>query len=482
MGQKAVSDHSKEIRKRPSINDMEEEEKLGQQQEKEKKHMCLEFNMDNPTKSRNIHKLEETNTRNGLIVQHIPRSLHVQNLKINILSKLFGTAKQYKNSNYLLLFGIKIERNIDNINIFLVNSENYGVYHDREAVKSILDNACFKVKKKIVINEFYNYHTFPKLSEFSTFLTLPNGAFNCLDQFQEDIFCNPYANFNACLFNLERCRKSINQIIPKNEKNILLPSFTFNLEGKSLKSKNDFDYFIKMDKTQNEIDKEYDKYAYIVDGEERDFCDPECVTSYDKFFDSLNVRFSNICFELELKLEDCSDGTTIKKLNFIDYFFQQFQECFSRYKNVIISIQFINENFYKKSDEWKNFNPNNIYLSKFKEILRSLTEINMTLAIHYSYLEIHKPLNKLYNSYDSVYFDKEMVEQAYVIYFMLKKAHVFRKIRKKKPIIMNLINIIYGKSKIKTKRLNYDVEVVKNIKIVPFQMGQNNVQWLNTNT
>jgi len=474
MGQKAVSDHTKHVLKRPSIEESDDQDK------KDKDHLSLEFNMDEPKLSRNKYKVEEINTKNGLIAQHIPRSVRIRNLKVNILSSLFGTGKQFKNTNFPLLFGMKIDRHIDNIHIFLVNSNNYGVFHDREAVKGILESACFKVKKKVVINEFYNYYIYPKLSEFSTFLTLPNEVFDRIDQFQEDIFCNYYAKFNACIYNLERCRKSINQTIPSDEKNILLPSFCFNLTGRPMNCLEDFEYYMKMDKTKKELDEELNKYSYSVEEEERDISDPECITNYSQYFEFLNKQFNNVSFELELEVDDYSDETTMKNINFIDYFFEKFNALFTKFKNIVISLQFKNNNFYKNNKEWKSYNENNIYLIKFKEVLKSLPTLNMTLAIHYSYLEKNGPFSRLYNSYDSVYYDKAMINQVYAVYFMLRNASVFKKIRSKKPIIMCILNNLFGYSKIKSKRLNYDVDIVSNSKLVQLQMGKNEIKWLET--
>ena len=474
MGQKAVSDHSKEVLKRPSL------EEYSESNNQNKEHMSLEFNMDEPKLSRNKISIEETNTKNGIIVQHIPRPVRVRNLKINILSKFFGTGKQYKNSNFQLIFGMKIDRNIENIRIFLVNSNNYGVFHDREAVKGILESACFKVKKKLVINEFYNYYTYPKLSEFSTFLTLPNDVYDRQDQYQDDIFCNPYSRFNACIYNLELCLMSINQTVPENEKNIILPSFYFNLVGKSLNGKEDFEYFFNIDKTKKEIDEEQNKCSNN-NYERRDECDREYIKTYHNFFEFLNKRFENICFELELEVEDCSEEKTyMKKLNFIDYFFQKFQTIFSKYKNVVISIQFKNNNFYKNSNQWKVFDSDNIYLKKFREIMQPLEVINLTLAMHYSYLEKNGPYAKLYNSYDSVYCDKEMINRVYTLYFVIRNSHAFKKIRSKKPIIMGIFISLFGYSKIKSKRLNYDVDIVNNPKLVQIQMGKSKIDWINT--
>lgn len=482
MGQKQVSDHSKDLLKRPSVEDfdeMERTEKIEQEEKKEKSHLNIEFNMDDPKKSRNKHKVEETNTRNGLIMHHIPRGISVKYLKINILSNLFGTRQQYKNSNFNILFGMKIDRTIDNINIFLVNSTNYGVFHDREAVKEILDNACFKVKKKLVINQFYNYYIYPRMSEFSILLTVQNSAFDRIDQFQDDIFCNPYARFNACLFNLERCRKSIIEIQPK-EKNIILPSFRFDLVNRQLKSLEDFETLLNIYDNQTEDEFETCKISNIPKCEEERVNDTECILNYDMFFSFLSEKFQNLCFEIELRVEDCSDEVLLKKINFIDYFFDKFRVSFSKFKNIMISIQFINNNFYKRCNDWKVFNPHCLFLRKFKEILSSLNEINLTIALHYSFNEVINKNLRIYNSYDSVYYDKEMITQAYTLLFVLKKAKVYKKIRSKKPILMGIMNALYGYSKIKVKRLNYDVDVVNNKKFVPVQLGKNNVDWLNT--
>ena len=160
-------------------------------------------------------------------------------------------------------------------------------------------------------------------------------------------------------------------------------------------------------------------------------------------------------------------------LKFINLIIEENYDLITQFTYSYISFDFFN--YY--IPESKNIYNSKI-LDEFKQILKNKKLENITLANHITYTNknMNTNLDDNYDYYDYVHYDKSFADKIWTLISIFKKHKVMSKLYKRKMILDNLLKNLFDVNKIyKVGRLNYSTELVKNKKIVPFEVDKNHV-------
>jgi hypothetical protein len=469
----------------------------------------LEFNIDSP-----LSDILDINTAlsKGVINATIPKGTKIKNLNLVIKSSLFGEGRTHLHSNLYVLFGSHFYRDIGHINIKLFNHVTKKQFNDRKTINSILDFMCFKTIKVVHINNSLLYYVIPEYSQFAIVLAYKDINFYELSSFNfeaslEDLLFHPYCLFERNVENFMRCLNAIERTVPKEVNNIILPVVYFNNlnpenfgnlknenlikvtnNGQNLSPKRrkiifrDFLGFIKeifgrFKIMSLEFKVKFNKIKIEKNSNENSFEDREELQGIRENLE--NLQFTQNFENIQITENNLQNGSEYTEnitgfqlyLNFVECIIIENLEYLKNFTYSYLSFNF----------EEENLNTPEIHdeiLSGFQKLLKKYALNNVTLAHHISFKKIN-PLTNLedpFEFYDFVHFNKNYSDKISSRLKIIKEKFEFKEIYKRKVILDNLMRSMVDYSKLyKYGRLDFSTELVKNKKIVPFEVYGNNV-------
>jgi hypothetical protein len=117
-------------------------------------------------------------------------------------------------------------------------------------------------------------------------------------------------------------------------------------------------------------------------------------------------------------------------------------------------------------------------MNTFENILMKYKIQNITFSNHISYNLVNNSTNldDQYDFYDYLYYDKCEADKIYSKIEVFKNSKILNMLYKKKHIMRNIISKMFNLKNIFVKgRLDYSSVIVKNFKIVPFEVSRDNV-------
>jgi len=470
----------------------------------------LEYDIDNPLQVLGLSESEMNIVLSrGLINAMMPKGSKIKILNLVIKSNLFGLGKTQFHSNLYVLFGSQFIRDIKSIYINLYNPSTGKFFNDRKTISNILDYMCFKTIKLVHMNSSLQYYVIPEYSQFAIVLAYKDVNFYMMEKefsFQnclEDLLFHPYCRFERKLENFMRCLGAIERTIPLEVYNIILPVVFFNnLNFEELFGKNTEDN--KNSQISNNKLNVNKKIRYLF----RDL---------HEFISEINSRFKIMSLEIKIKFSDeeedknqlilnnkiCSYNkyqfldSTPKYLKFVYTVIYENLKFFKNFTFSYLSFEFYNEELEQLNNDKNEINLNNNYnllssslnnntlpqinfkiLEHFRKILIINNLTNLTLSQHISFTKKNRNTNltDTFDFYDYIHYDKSYADKIWNFILLLKKDEKFSKIFKIKSVLRNVLMSLFDFNKIyKIGRLDYSVEMVKNKKIVPFEVAHNNM-------
>jgi hypothetical protein len=184
-----------------------------------------------------------------------------------------------------------------------------------------------------------------------------------------------------------------------------------------------------------------------------------------------NEENENLTEKINNNQENSNFDHTNHFLKFVEYFIEENLEFLRNFTYSYISFNF-------EQDSLNSTKTNHIILSHFQKILLEKNLTNVTLAHHISYKlpNIKTHLEDSFDYYDYVHYDKNYADKIWNRILLIKEKEIFGEFYKRKVLLDNLLRNMFDYSRIyKWGRLDYSTELVKNKKIVPFEVGVNNV-------
>lgn len=400
----------------------------------------LEFNLDCPLQD--ILDINSVLTR-GLINCAIPKGTKIKNLNLVIKSSFFGEGQTPLHSNLYVLFGCQFYRDISHINIKLYNPSTEKYFNDRKTISNILDFMCFKTIKAVHINGALLFHVIPEYSQFAIVLAYKDINFyekmDCLSLLQ-DLFFHPYCTFERKVENFLRCLSAIEKTVPREVNNIILPVVFFN--GLSPET--------------------FFKRKIIF-------------SDLNQFIKEVGERFKVMSIEFKISFCDCKDEKKLKE-NYVLFINKIIEENYSVIKE--FTYVYMAFNLVREEDINANDQTDKDLMTEFRNILKTKKLSNVALAHHITYTRRNSvtQLDDLYDYYDYVYYDHFYASRIWNTIFTVKTNKLFNVVFRKKNILNNVLKSVFIYEKIYNQgRLNFSTQLVKNKKIVPFEVGANNV-------
>lgn len=419
--------------------------------------LSIEFNLDSP-----LADITDINTvlSKGLVNAMIPKGTKIKNLKLVIKSSLFGEGKTLLHSNLYVLFGSYFIRDIRNIYIKLYNPVTMKSFNDRKTISNILDFMCFKTIKCVRINKALLYYVIPEYSQFAIVLAYKDINFyekihfnftTCL----EDLLFHPYCLFERKKEHFQRCLGAIEKTVPNVVNNIILPVIYFNnLSSESLDSIGKHEvYFSDLKEFLQEI-----------------------LARFKIMSLELKVKFSDTNFDLNKNEASNTSGflNSTNQSKFINQIINENLDILKKFTYSYISFDFdLNFNYTSETST-----QNLAILKEFRRNLIKQRLTNVTLANHINYILNNSSTNldDTFDFYDYIYYDKTYAEKIWTLLLIFKNKINLSKIYRKKAILENILKKAFSLDKIYHEgRINFSTEIVKNKKIVPFEVCGNNV-------
>ena len=488
------------------------------------KDVKFQFDLDDPLKDIDITAI---NLNRGLLNCLVPKNTKINNLDLQIKSKILGEKITYLHSNLFCLFGTHFIKDISYININLFNPDTLKFVNDRRLIKNILDFMCFKTIKLVNINKNLMYYVIPENSEFAIVLAYKEINYkenhkNFLRNLQDLIF-HPYSKFSDTEENFRKCLAAIDKTIPKDVTNIILPTILINFgsldEVEKRKEKvigfsDCFDEsFLAFKNLKN----------FLVEIKNRDYrvISLELNISIEKFCKK-NENFEDFFLENNKKKEDlkefyinsekkehehknkfpvdkiskikypcCCDSKNKKNISetaeniqayseqyikLTKIFFEENLEILKSFQQVFITFDY---NFLNNYNLENSCTENNEFIAyNFKKLILKFDLENVTLIHHISFNRINEQtlLEDQYNYLDYVFYNKDLAEELYKKLFLFKNSEVLNKLYKKKGIIHKILSeymFDFKNELFKTGRKDFSVQMMRNSKIVPMQINSN---------
>lgn len=449
----------------------------------------LEFNIDSP-----LSDIIDINTAlsKGVINATIPKGTKIKTLNLVIKSSLFGERKTHLHSNLYVLFGSHFYRDIGHINIKLFNPLTKKQFNDRKTINSILDFMCFKTIKVVYINNSLLYYVIPEYSQFAIVLAYKDINFYEPSSFDfessiEDLLFHPYCVFERNVENFMRCLNAIERTVPKEVNNIILPVIYFNNLNPdkicNLNNENNQNNEILVTSNNSNQNLSPKKRKMIF----RDLFG---------FIKEILIRFRIMSLEFKVKFNKINNEKNSSESSFEEMDESQELPCLREnlssinlYLNfveciIIENLEFLKHftySFLSFNFDEEDLNTPDIHheiLLGFQKLLKKYTLKNVTLAHHISFKKINSSTNleDPYEFYDYVHYDKKYSDKISSRLKIIKEKTEFKEIYKRKVILDNLLRSMVDYSKLyKYGRLDFSTELVKNKKIVPFEVYGNNV-------
>jgi hypothetical protein len=411
----------------------------------------MEFNIDTP-----LQNIKDLNTALslGLLNSAMPKGTKIKNLNLIISSSLFGEGKTQLHSNLYVLFGSYFLRDISNISIKLYNPTSKKYYNDRKTIKNILDFICFKTIKSVHMNSSFIFYVIPEYSEFAIVLAYKDININeKLDSIElmQDLFFHPYCTFERKVENFLRCLAAVEKTVPSEVNNIILPVIFF----KDLNP----DIFYS--------------------GRKNIFGD------LSQFIKEIRNRFRimSIEFRVTFSVEEKSENIIENYILFIKKIIEENIHLLKEFTYVYMSFDFPEINQFLKLSQNNlyhnsSYQPVKLFMSEMKQILKIKKLANISLAYHTSYQNLNTSTNleDKYDFYDYIFYDHNYAEKIWNLIFGLKNNNTTYILNRRKNILDNLLRSVFSYEKILNQgQLDFCIEFVKNKKIVPLEVGANNV-------
>jgi hypothetical protein len=410
----------------------------------------MEFNIDSP-----LQNIKDLNTALslGLINSTLPKGTKIKNLNLTISSSLFGEGKTQLHSNLYVLFGSYFLRDISNISIILYNPTSKKYFNDRKTIQNLLEFMCFKTIKAVNMNSSFIFYVIPEYSEFAIVLAYKDININeKLDSIElmQDLFFHPYCTFERKVENFLRCLAAIDKTVPGEVNNIILPVIFFK----------DLNFEI------------FDSRRKNLFGD------------FTQFLKEIRNRFKIISIEFKVTFSEEVSGQNCENyIIFIKKIIEENIQILKDFTYVYMSFTFPEINHKLKiakinSDYLHPYEPVNLFISEFENILKIKKITNISFAYHTSFQIQNQSTNieDNFDFYDYIFYDHSYAEKIWNLIFNLKNNKTTNILNRKKNILDNILRSIFNYQKIFNKgQLDFCIEFVKNKKIVPLEVGANNL-------
>lgn len=459
----------------------------------------IEYNLDDPMNI--IKKFENFELRSGIINHIIPKSKKINTLTINLMTKL-SEKECLTNLNLGALFGIYFNKEVNNIEINIINSDKKDESNDRNSclidnrivMENMVEFMVFKTKVTVVINNKFIYRILPGFNNHSIILTYKNKQIsfdsendfrieehNFVEKMLKDFIHHNFSEINSDFESLQKMKLSINQQIDKNIDNIILPTIIF-----------------EIDKEKLTVSK-YNEQAFLG------------------YFKYLSSKFKFVSLKIKFSLGNdqkpiISDENLEELLIFINKFIINIENQIKEFSYLVLCFDFsdfLYKNIVDTSsssiiDEFDNFYIGEIkreaYISfttlknkrsaminqNFKKLLKMRKLENLTLSLKVnqnekdhklesndielaSKLNSAESLNEERNEYTYSYYNRKLKNSIDARLQLIYKLKSLKKIKKSKYLIKKIFECEFGEkfsSKfLVSQTLDYSVKFIQNERI-----------------